>query len=466
MRRVARIIMRALETELPIPREWPSHTVGGVVQAIALARFALMHVRGWCANSPIARVRLAGERDAALGELAAVREEVRILRERVVAIRSAERPRYPPTLRAAILVLRAARGWTITETARRFVLTEATIASWMKRLDEGGPDALVALGTPVNRFPDFVGELVRRLRASFPALGKKRIADLLARSGLHLAVATVARMLKRKPPSPKGTTDGSATEHVDEVVADDIAAANAKPRAVTAKAPHHVWHIDFTLLPLVSGGWTAWFPFSLIQRWPFAFWLGVVLDQYSRSVVAWRLWLSQPSADEVVALLDDARARARSSPKHLVSDRGPQFRETYLAWCAKHAVKPRFGAVGQHGSIAVLERFWRSLKSEMLRRLPLVPMALHRMTEEIVAYLDWYHVHRPHQGLGGRTPLEVLNRVLPAREAPHLEPRPDFPLSRGDPRQTQRRVQGVLLLDVRLAKGRKHLPIVRVREAA
>ena len=92
--------------------------------------------------------------------------------------------------------------------------------------------------------------------------------------------------------------------------------------------------------------------------------------------------------------------------------------------------------------------------------------ALPKMAEELAAYVDWHHVHRPHQGLASRTPLEVLEGRVPAREAPHLEPRPDFPLSRGDPRQTQRRVQAVLLLDVRLAKGRKHLPIVQVREAA
>ena len=85
--------------------------------------------------------------------------------------------------------------------------------------------------------------------------------------------------------------------------------------------------------------------------------------------------------------------------------------------------------------------------------------ALPKMAEELAAYVHWYHLHRPHQGLGGRTPLEVLEGRVPAR-------RLDFPLSRGDPRQTQRPVQGVLLLDVRLATGRKHLPIVRVREGA
>lgn len=119
-----------------------------------------------------------------------LREEARILRSRVAAISARHRPRYPPPERLAILALRAANGWTIAETGRRFMVTVATIAIWMRRLDEGGEGALVAIPEPVNRYPEFVGEIVRRMRSSFPALGKVRIADMLARASLHLAPAT------------------------------------------------------------------------------------------------------------------------------------------------------------------------------------------------------------------------------------------------------------------------------------
>ena len=43
----------------------------------------------------------------------------------------------------AILELKAARGWSLEQTAKAFHVTAATIASWMNRLDEDGPDALV-----------------------------------------------------------------------------------------------------------------------------------------------------------------------------------------------------------------------------------------------------------------------------------------------------------------------------------
>lgn len=64
------------------------------------------------------------------------------------------RPYYRATL--AILELKAARGWSLEQTAKTFFVCPKTIAAWMKRIDEGGAAALVQLPVPVNRFPDFV----------------------------------------------------------------------------------------------------------------------------------------------------------------------------------------------------------------------------------------------------------------------------------------------------------------------
>ncbi len=64
------------------------------------------------------------------------------------------RPHYPPIERLAILELRAARGWSMTQTARSLLVTTATVASWMGRLDEEGPRAIVQTREPVNKFPD------------------------------------------------------------------------------------------------------------------------------------------------------------------------------------------------------------------------------------------------------------------------------------------------------------------------
>ena len=55
-------------------------------------------------------------------------------------------------------------------------MTEKTIASWIRRLDEGGERALVQIEEAVNKFPEFVAYLVRQLKVLCPTLGKVRIA--------------------------------------------------------------------------------------------------------------------------------------------------------------------------------------------------------------------------------------------------------------------------------------------------
>ena len=94
-----------------------------------------------------------------------------------------------------------------------------------------------------------------------------------------------------------------------------------------------------------------------------------MLDHFSRALVAFAVFRKEPTAAEVCALLDRAVEKTGRAPRYIVIDRGSQFREEYLAWCNDNGVRPRFGAVGKHGSIAVIERFILSLKTEFLRRI-------------------------------------------------------------------------------------------------
>ena len=54
-------------------------------------------------------------------------------------------PLYPPSERLAILEVKAARQWSLEQTALAFLVTSATIASWLARVDGQGPQALVQL---------------------------------------------------------------------------------------------------------------------------------------------------------------------------------------------------------------------------------------------------------------------------------------------------------------------------------
>ncbi len=204
--------MKSENPPIPLPKSWPTHVRAAILHVISLAQFATAYTRSWSANSIHSRIRLQAQRDRAVQELALLREEIRIKDARMASINPHRRPHYPPAERLAILELKAARGWSLEQTARVFHITAPTIASWLGRLDEEGPDALVQTRTPVNRFPDFVRYAVQRLKTLCPTMGKVKIAQTLARAGLHLGATTVGRML-REDATPKPRPERMRTIH-------------------------------------------------------------------------------------------------------------------------------------------------------------------------------------------------------------------------------------------------------------
>src|SRR5512139_847132 len=197
---------------LRLPTRWPQWARSAILHALSLARIALLAA----ADRVAASIRPEHE-------LALLREELRIKDARLERVPPHRRPHYPAVERLAILELRAARGWPVAQTAERFFVTEATVASWMMRLDEDGPSALVRTPEPVNRFPELVAHLVRRLKVLCPAMGTARIAAVLSRASFHLGRTTVRRMLKRRP----RRAAPSATARSE--------------RRIRSSRPNHVW---------------------------------------------------------------------------------------------------------------------------------------------------------------------------------------------------------------------------------
>ena len=237
----------AIHPSIRLPRQWPEHVKSGILHAVALASAAMTAVHARTAR----RHRLRAELDRAKNEIALLREELEIKDGRWIRSRTRRRPHYQPTQRLRVLQLRSARGWTLEKTARVFLLDLHTLQHWIRRVDEHGEHDLVQTPKPVNRYPAFVRHLVRTLKRLIPAMGSERIAQTLARTGLHLSASTVRRMI-REPYEPR-------TE----------AAAVKKPRRrAVARRPGDVWHIDLTAVPMRAGFWAPWFPFSLPRRWP------------------------------------------------------------------------------------------------------------------------------------------------------------------------------------------------------
>ena len=385
-------------------------------------------------------------------EVAVLRAEIEIKDARIAQIPPRRRPRYPPTIRYKILELRTARGWSTAEAGRRMFITPATLVGWMTRVDEAGVDALVQLASPVNRFPDLVAYVVQRLKVHLPALGKVAIAQHLARAGLHLSPSTVHRMLRRSSPPP----------------AHSVEVPEPAPRCVLtpviAKRPHHVWQMDFTVWPLFGGLWKPWPPF-FSWAWPWPVWVAVIIDQHSRHVVGVEVMRRPPRGEDALRALERAIEQFEP-PKYLIVDLGTHFQNArFLEGCAGHRVTVRKASADSLRATAHVERFIRTLKAE----LPWAPgdLVTSRLASRIERYLAWYHAHRPHQGLGGRTPNEVIHAKRPANTRPRHEPRPRWPRGArcANPQAPPRNASpGRLVLVV--DRGELGLPIVRLERAA
>ncbi len=162
------------------------------------------------------------------------------------------------------------------------------------------------------------------------------------------------------------------------------------------------------------GFWAPWLPFALPQCSPFCWWVAVVIDHYSRRIMSVTSFKHSPTSRSVQYFLECAMDSTSAKPKYIVSDKGQQFWcDLFKDWCDHHGITPRFGAVGQHGSIALIERFILTLKKEDMRII-LVPLRTDAFQLELRYFSNWYNHSRPHSSLHGRTPQEAYHDVLPA----------------------------------------------------
>ena len=303
----------------------------------------------------------------------------------------------------------------------------------------------------MNRFPEFVGYLVRRLKTLCPTMGTRRIAQVLCRAGLHLGATTVRRMQQHRPSQPS------------------FPASKEARRRVTARHPNEVYHVDLSTVPTSMGFWAAWLPFALPQCWPFCWWIAVVVDHYSRRAMGVGVFKRPPSSAAVRSFLERVFREAGAVPRYLITDHGAQFvAKAFARWCRRHGVRQRFGAIGKYGSLAVVERFIRTIKTECTRRI-LVPYRLAEFQRELSFFVRWYNGERPHGFLEARTPDEVNFGRRAACRAPRFEPRARWP-RRSPCAGPQTLVRGRPGVTVKLAlshrAGRKHLPVVGLRRAA
>lgn len=354
-------------------------------------------------------------------------QTIDILLERLDRVPPAHRPHYRKADRGRILQHKDVFHLSCREMARLYAVTRSTIHRWV--VDSVAPKRpdrpLVAPAPPDQSYAALVRQQVLNMAlAGFG--GSLRIAQTLALEGIRLSRSTVRRWTKEtmpEPAAPPGASGINAGTIASGEAATTTTDADRRPslveRAVRARRPNHVLMVDVTLIKALMGC--------------IHFRLAVVIDVFSRFPLAWRLLDNEPSAEEMASVLDVAVARARRlhpglSLAHFVTDKGAcftaaEFQDT-VAW---HGMKARFGAVGRHGSIALIERLWRGLKDLLHLRLDR-RLLREDLEPRIGLGLFYYSVLKPHQGLGGATPAEVYFQREPARLSAVPPPREVDPI--------------------------------------
>jgi len=221
---------------IPLPKGWSELTLQAVLHVITLARIVILNAANWPSDKECDGLHLRVENDRLRAEVNLLKQELSIKDARFARLDPRKRPDFLPTERLEILALKAIRGWSNEQIAQCFQLSERSIRRWLHGVEEG--DDIVQLPESVNRYPDYVRVIIRRFKACCPMLGRFKIADILARIGLHISASTVRRVIQEPP-----------TQSAEVEIPPDL----VTPRVVTSKYPNHLWGGDITLVPTAQG---------------------------------------------------------------------------------------------------------------------------------------------------------------------------------------------------------------------
>jgi len=158
-------------------------------------------------------------------------------------------------------------------------------------------------------------------------------------------------------------------------------------RGLTITRPNQVWATDITYIPMQKG----------------FLYLVVILDWYSRHILAWRLSNSLEN-DFCLEALQEALKKVQ--PEIFNTDQGSQFTsKEFIALLENQGIRVSMDGSGSYNDNLFVERFWRTLKYEEVYLKAYSDAREAR--REIGRYIQFYNGERPHQALGYQTPAEV-----------------------------------------------------------
>jgi putative transposase len=157
---------------------------------------------------------------------------------------------------------------------------------------------------------------------------------------------------------------------------------------------HQQWQMDFTYLRVIDWGW---------------YFLGTVLDDYSRYIVAWKLSKEMKAVDSEQVIdkaLTITRLKKENRPR-LLSDNGPCFKSRdFKEYLTGEGMCQVFGAPYHPQTQGKIERYHRTMKNVIKLENYYTP---EQLRSNIEAFVDYYNNRRYHESLDNLTPADVYH---------------------------------------------------------
>jgi putative transposase len=216
----------------------------------------------------------------------------------------------------------------------------------------------------------------------WPFYGSRRLCDVLRQRGHRVNRKRVQRLMRQMGlraiyPKPRTSHPG----HGHKIYPYRL-------RGLTIDRPNQAWASDICYIPMAKG----------------FMYLTVIMDWYSRRVLAWRV-SNTLETEACVEALEEA-LRRYSAPEIFNTDQGAQYTsEAFTAVLKAHGVTISMDGKGRWVDNVFVERLWRSVKYEdVYLRAYETPAALR---VGLTHYFQFYNTERGHQALNRQTPDAV-----------------------------------------------------------
>lgn len=162
---------------------------------------------------------------------------------------------------------------------------------------------------------------------------------------------------------------------------------NIVARQFSVDKPNSVWVGDITY-------------FRLKGR---TFYICAIMDLYSRLIIAYRISTSNSTRLTKATMSDALLLRQPAAGLVFLSDQGANYTaRAYHELLVKHGIRQSFSASGRPQDNAVIESFFRNLKTEELYRHDYT--SFNAFKAGVREYVSFYNEKRPHRANNGLTP--------------------------------------------------------------